>query len=72
MPGVSGWAYFIVVDNNLVWTRQVDPKEREMAHWIKAAHIREVTLISGGPNRGRQGDGVGSWKPEVTARVRTA
>jgi hypothetical protein len=62
----------LLVDNNLVWSRQVDPEDRETARWIKAARTREVTIVSVDHISNGQSDGAGSWKPVVMAKVPTA
>jgi hypothetical protein len=62
----------LLVDNNLVWSRQVDPEDRETARWILAVRTRELTIVSGDLVSDGQSDGAGSWKPEVMAKVPTA
>lgn len=62
----------LLVDNKLVWSRQVDPEDRETDRWIKAARTREVTIVSGDLVSDGQSDGAGSWTPEVMAKVPTA
>jgi hypothetical protein len=38
---------FLLVDNNLVWSRQLDPDNPEAALWLMAAQTRDVTLTGG-------------------------
>lgn len=62
----------LLVDNNPVWSRNVDPDDPETALWLKAAGTREVTIITGDLIRRGQGDSTESWKPHVMAKVPTA
>lgn len=61
----------VLVDNSLVWSRQVDPEDQDTARWIKAARSREVTVVIGGLIRDGQSVDAGRWRPEVMAKVAT-
>lgn len=61
----------VLVDNSLVWSRQVDPEDQDTARWIKAARSREVTVVIGGLIRDGQSDDAARWRPEVMAKVAT-
>jgi hypothetical protein len=67
----AGGLVSLLIDNNLVWSRQVDPADRETARWMTGARTREVTIVSGDIVSNGQNDGAGSWKPEVMAKVPT-
>jgi len=46
----------LLVDNNLVWSRQYDPKETDTALWLEAARTRDVTILCCGPHAPHAGD----------------
>ncbi|TLM83405.1 hypothetical protein FDW83_10635 [Pseudarthrobacter sp. NamE2] len=62
----------LLVDNNLVWSRQLDPQNRDSALWLKAAGTREVTLLSGDLHTKEAGDGYSpTTEPLMIAKVPT-
>ncbi|TDL38872.1 hypothetical protein [Arthrobacter nitrophenolicus] len=61
----------LLVDDNVVWSRQVDPAEPQTAVWLEAARTRELTIISGDLFHADKGGSADSWKPHVMAKVPT-
>lgn len=57
----------LLIYNNLVWSRQVDPEDPETALWIKAARTKEMTIVI----NNRRGHRAEEWRPEVMAKVPT-
>jgi hypothetical protein len=60
----------LLVDKDLVWSRQFDPKDPDHALWLKAARTRNATILSGDLSAGVSKDGASAnVEPLVMAKV---
>lgn len=61
----------LLVDNDLVWSRQFDPKDEDHALWLKAARTRDVTVLSGSlsAKNVQDSDSSANMEPLVMAKV---
>jgi hypothetical protein len=63
----------LLVDNSMVWSRTLNPEEREAALWLKAARTTGATVISGDhPGiKKPKADPTTSIEPLVMAKIPT-
>lgn len=60
----------LLVDDNLVWSRQFDPEDPDIAPWLEAARTRDVTILSGGLHARHAGDDYSAnHEPLMMAKV---
>lgn len=46
----------LLIDEDLVWSRQIDPEDPDAARWLEAARTRDVTILSGAFQTGKVAD----------------
>lgn len=62
----------LLVDGNLVWSRQSDPEDPDTAMWVEVARTRDLTVLGGGVHAGEAGNGYSARaEPLVMAKVPT-